>query len=1648
MRRKKLYKRVLTGVLAFLLILSFVFTSLSTAVYANSNSRSQRWIALGAEKSTVSSLGTNEFSYDEMRIIGIFLSNFYVPWSTQISNGNSNDTEANETTKENMVEALTDSLNFNQSIAEGLVSAVFSMSESSAKPLYIDFEDGDDSSDVLCSYANLLTAFFSKKFEQGAEIDIYWKDESGGKHTVFSGKNGTVNPCYYALMTVLSQLNLKSGYGSAFLGTSADFESSGKLSYETVATWQALFANREEMLKACSLGQQMYVDCFGNMICDNGAGRAFVVVPACMNPYTFIKDGSNAGSALPVNNLYYMSLNSKGNLVEASSNKSYDSLKLQPISLRSDVICYRLGRGSGVWDFDTSKMPLNGGNGGSLVKALCDEYTDSPFYMCDTSDHFNSGDVKLYLFGKDHAYNFNNSYSSKVIQDWMLFDSIGGFSSENTDSITANEFGIFGKDWSALSNPVSQQFSTSVDKDNAFNIMVDENSKCYLAGIFTSYVYAYFRSDEIQSESSSSTTDTGIDSEVGKADKNSDSSSDANDSSSESTDKVKYKINLADLPSGGTGNFSVSVSDSKLDNMLKSFMYYILHPSEGVDYIKQWFGKITSSFLLKAHEDIVGNTSTNNTTGGSRYLGFSGYVTVPNLHDLAWTQWLLDNYDTFFVYFVVFMALVLIGYVFLGSLTFQKGIMGLIIFSICAYLPPTLINTTVDLSNKICDSIYGSKFTYWALVQHESYVYEINYAVSQASNSSYNDFLLAQFNAQSDYTSSSSTSVALKWLAPKKDNYLVNFQKEIDEASSGSNLSKVISGLLSERVSGETYLGGNNDMFLYRSYTDISTYSTSSYNWLKRKGTSDIDLASTLNGVKTDSGANLGSKVISSGYLGKRTAEYSLQYATDYGFNYPTQGDSYTSKYCQRVIAPMCSKTVSDAITNALSNVSLSDTKNVGITQDKFQITVSNLNNDDGSVGTTEYGTFTFGEYTESPFYYFSFNLYDQSRYGEAQNLFNNSDGHTYKNLFLQGDGDYFYNNDSSLEGNVGYGELRDYTDMRSLFYCVIPYLKEANDVVKQWDDEYGLWLYDGIDVTYSEGVLESIGESTDSELYYKWWHNVTVCQLFNMYSPWVDKMYDCDYAKSEKITVHGEKFVVNDPLDPYSYYETDNSGNITAGRYMVFSESEMQYYGLTYSDLTQVEKKIINIQKNSYTDLLDLMDYYTFDSEVLNTAAAMIETFNFNKEFSQSSLFGEDFTLYPQSYELKNFTYDAYLRLILVNATGELLQGTDSQGKSVNLYKTILDNTSFITGVLMIGLDVIATYVIPALKLFFLLMVFVLSIFVIIAAILNIQLRIVDVMMNSLVKPLVQFFLVSIGMAFAISLFMSDGNTAVTGRGGFTISLGDPTMTIIAMLGINIAVVVLYWKICKTTFNNCKKYAEAVFTSVAGTATGVLGKITGVTMAGAAVAKALPGNIKNSYNRGLQNKANRTIANGGGTGGSGGSGLTSKGKGVTSSAESAEKGKSTSNKWNEAIKKGRNSQKLSESKQSARKERTEAYEKIAGDKSRSVLTRTKASVLGKASKASEQVHTLGGKVKYNNVTNGIRNNILDKGEKLGNYGARLTNDSKELKSIGKRAKDKMKNSTMNYNTLSSTEKKNIAKQSSGGSKRQSKRYDKRKRKK
>lgn len=1716
-RGKRLFLLFLTVVMMFTSMCSFFAAKASNsgvAVLADSNDRRAALIDFAKKKSLgdVGADSLNNLTYQDLTMLGVFASNFYVPWSTQVGEAGGEDKKVNKEIKS----ALVDYCNFNKDTAAALVPMIWSMSESTAQPLYItDISAADcraktgasDGEATWTSFLYYSTGRYSAGRNASRTISsglsgkrtcMYWVDSSDKRHVVYDaciGDSGLQNceftPSTMAYACIADSLNYQSGYGgNALLSMDRDkFEALGAKDRDATFVGNA----------------KLYVDCFGNILCDVGVAR-YVVIPACVNPYTWVATQdtyekmlggkvsdydpeTSAGLTLNMVNTFmigraeqgYVSrqrsvtLYAKqvsgakkfGKINDVDYYYKYSKAQGSPYTFTFKLYTggqslfnlyqWRVGRGSTGTDVDNDAF-LNffskEGDSVKYLRNLLDKATYFKDSKCKDSksgseaqgffawttyhDVFGSqgrngssawGTPIPCLYGKDKCFgNEKSGYSSTYVgaiyeaysknSDFVgpasglaTLDNLPTWASSSyTDLLMINNLGSFSSNKAAEETLSGSNSSESSDTSSAEDSSAESDNIIAKTDIFQDYSkpkkFKYYAINNNTGESEKTVLEIGKDTTVTPPGGSTDAWSFANyDSSKENTvlgvigydhktllsgmsaatkfnsvskdnavislsgtgkikqymtsiylsyvyaffddtdgKRLSWAFNSTGLPQAESsnidwGDIEIDQSDD-MANEVMSLAYYLMHPSKGIEIIKAWFKNKVGAMLVGWHEDMAGKATAVSTTGTTKYIGFSGYVTVPALEDVEWTNWLLTRYDSLIIYFVIIMIVIMIGYAMIGSLTLQRAIGGVLIFAFCAYLPPRVIDTTVNASNRLCDTIYGNKFTYWALVQHQQYFDDLEQALDADSDSQYLSFV---FENQAKTSSDSYASVTVKWMCPKKDNYMAQMDKQLDTELQTNGVTKYIRNLVNEQTSGESFSDDQSALYLYRSYTDIAQYSrygyglTKAQNYNAAEGTSAYSLRTIPWGSQTWVG-----------YFDKYTSDTvtterwssNLANSVSLGFNYMCTDEK---DYCWRVNGLLHSNDVSQAVQNAdIRNSNADDmyatakaakfanqSGLVGIEQKNMNFGLSALkdlnaatnadtsgNASGGTMQTSDVGDFIFASYTESPYYYFSYNLYDQAANWSGGS--NAAASGSFKDMLLGGgikSNNYFYNmtsptaltdaqNSESISNVIysghrhykgvkdapGYGELRDYMDMRSLFTVVIPYLKQSNDVVVAWDDTQGLFMYDDVLVEYdADGNLQVPQEALDDdEIGYKFWHNVNVVQLFNMYTPWVDAMYDCDYAKETTITVAGQKWTVKDPLDPSSYYKASKSGKITAGRQMIFSESERVYYGLAWADLTEVEQKIITINENCYENLLQLMDYYTFNDDVLNTAAAMLETFEFNKEFSQYKLGGTDYVLYPQAYELKNFSYDAYLRLILANSTGESLADFSADAdlnngaSQLDFYQRVVNNSSILTGIFLVLVDLFAVYAIPAFKLFIIVAVFVLSIIMILAASVKLEMSLGKTIIRSLVKPMGFFFLISVAMAFFVSLFMYEGNTDVTGRGGLSINLGDPVMVLLVMLVLNFGALCLYFKIAKGVVKDVLKYGQSVFASVGGMIGGLANGVSSgfkAGLGGAAAAGLATGGLAYAAGKGIGKLKNKIM--GGKSDGAGGSGSASGGLGA-----------------------------------------------------------------------------------------------------------------------------------------------------------------------
>lgn len=1303
-----------------------------------------------------------------------------------------------------------------------------------------------------------------------------------------NGMNYT--PSQQEFMKCLETVDMDKGYGNNLMdfnmadgAEDSEWDSSTLQSVcEKLSNYDSLHANKDLVLKSTIWGQRMAVDCFGNILC-MGANHQYIAVPACMNPYTWQavdENGNdignpgafmnivNAKNLVQVDNGIISSIRGSGKYISDSFGSSVDfssKTRMHSVAtlnnyvstnsgyagigkvLSSDEVIHkknedlpaRIIRGQG--DFTVNDNCWWPWGGTDIAKTSIQNIVElfSEMYPYDRSVNGASDVNDMWGFWSDEYVPIinnvrdiatedgggwlSNNSSVNLLDGYIFIDNLGVYKNEDGSDHDYSAFNVEhylddnGTPAGSIANGIktSNDFGSNTDMllSGKLNSLESASSQA-LSSIYVSYVYASFYTD---------------------------------DNKADTIGKLGYRFAKENLPNPPTSLMDIDIGTVMVDmelNAIRDWTYYLLHPTKGFEYVTTLITNKVNHLLLGWHSDMVGTNGVGITAGTTKYRSNVGYVTMPDLSEIEWTDKLISFYQDCIPFLIILIVVLMLFAFITGILSLQRAVLASLLFSMFLLLPTTLINGCVRQSNAISQRIYGEKFTYWAMVQQESYASQIDEAansVGSSGKSTYENYLRTLYGLnQQVYTNQGNESILLKWQAPKKMASLVLSSEDQKSLSGLSDIgNSMLHGMLGQTFSGQSYVDDENAIYMYRSYLDISNFSRYIYQGIatgKVSSTKDYSaIGSILSGSFSD---DLTSSV-------RNMGNAYVQYRND-GYSSWGSGESSASPNFDYVTVPLSSQIMADAVRKS-AGLSSFDTKDdlIYINQDIFNFGIPMFTNDsegtefsignfastggipEGSVRYNDLNNFmtpyrsnedafvglaAYSLYSENPFYYYSWKLYHDGL-GYTSSLYD-VDG--YKDLLLgQPDGGYFYMN----EGNGG---LKDFMDMRSLFTYIIPYMKECNDLVREWDKTYGIFIYDGVPT--EEGHWADV--SGDQELTAKYWHNLNVSRLYCLYCPWVDIMYDCSYAKPETIAVMGRRVVIKDPINPASYPED---------RPMIFSEAEMKDYGLSEADLTSVERKILKCNEDMQERMYELLNYFNFSDITLNTAAAMQCAFSFNTTFSETGIMTENHNIYPQSYDLANFSYDAFLRFILAESTGEdllnssKLIGTHAGETTGDFYERVVNNSSTTTAIVMLILDVLSIYVLPAFKMFFLVAIFISSVLIVFVSLCKIEdnAKFLKKVISGFLSPLVSFFAITVGFSIVISWFMGTGNNSVTQTNRLSISLGDPVVVILVMIALDILLLILYWKILKGVLKVIKKEGKLAL----GFVSGVIGAVGGLAV-------------------------------------------------------------------------------------------------------------------------------------------------------------------------------------------------------------------------
>ena len=167
-------KRILSCVLVAVIVFSSLIVS-SNLVFADSNDRIATYIKL-AKDGTITDGTTDGMTEDQLRFLGVYLSNFYIPFGTEI--GTAADSDMEKTTKTDMADTLKQKFAFSDELANSIVDTVYGYTRSSLKDLKYYIKYGDKTYDLPFTSCTYYTYFAIMCGRIEYFLDGYVSDQS------------------------------------------------------------------------------------------------------------------------------------------------------------------------------------------------------------------------------------------------------------------------------------------------------------------------------------------------------------------------------------------------------------------------------------------------------------------------------------------------------------------------------------------------------------------------------------------------------------------------------------------------------------------------------------------------------------------------------------------------------------------------------------------------------------------------------------------------------------------------------------------------------------------------------------------------------------------------------------------------------------------------------------------------------------------------------------------------------------------------------------------------------------------------------------------------------------------------------------------------------------------------------------------------------------------------------------------------------------------------------------------------------------------------------------------------------------------------------------------------------------------------------
>jgi len=866
-----------------------------------------------------------------------------------------------------------------------------------------------------------------------------------------------------------------------------------------------------------------------------------------------------------------------------------------------------------------------------------------------------------------------------------------------------------------------------------------------------------------------------------------------------------------DIFDGQSDILNLDITDPKFKGQSKvdreeeilNLGYLMLSPEKGRDYRKQLIYNGIEDFVYEQYNRIVYGGK-DSMYSGTASKSNSGFLAIETFTDNPFTSWFVNGYASVVIWFLMGTVIIIILVGLLKKRKFSWYLLNVILAVNLILLVPSSGEIVPYVTSRFIESMFSSKMTYWAVSE----------GISNAAIES------NQFNIDSDDEADLVMSLVKTLNVVYTDRSLMlkqDISQKITQKTVGvyNDIQNIRSARWLLPIVMEQMTGDNNTTdYLYVKLSNVWDDMSNLYWYYNRGDTLNMTEPTATSQQNDDAAVSYGT---AEGDM-KDSETYSLvkDYFDDYAIidrddrynNYNYRSYSYT-QYDNADQVHLYAwaldpndhlgiqiptrgniganyknadswQTYIDSVATK-SNLKDIFATNSAIGTNNIESTADQYNRQDRS---TIHADYSYLKTTEDIAYYFFYVVKDTfaTEYqlgkvigmlqGNTQNGINDE---TVRESFMHStitsniEGDRYQDSGfRTSDPNIQYTPyVRDILDLENLFKNVVPYLYQTQLLTGGFDGKSGVLGDSTItNLQYYEGELQS------------WMYRCN----------WATKlMENPELSKPTAVKDSaGNKYIVNNPL-LYECYPTE--------RPMIFSEAQMHAYGLIEADLSLVELKCIEVNKNTrnkWTMLINYAGTPELTKEVIYRQMATDAAMIFNEEFSTLGILNNIYKMYPQSIDLRYLSFDSIMKMLMLNVS------KNSNYVYGDTMQTLISDSDMFQALLLLVDAFICSAIIPLGRTFLLALIFYLGFGALIRGILSDGKQKAKIACGQLVCNIIFMLLTLIYYAVFAILMAVTSTDEVLSVSQITAKPGNPAWVLIIVMLASGVYVWFMWKMIK----------------------------------------------------------------------------------------------------------------------------------------------------------------------------------------------------------------------------------------------------------